>query len=56
MSTLVTCRYLRRNNEQCTGEAIDGAADSEIVLCQKHAAAVMRQVQERLNQLQGMRI
>lgn len=51
MSTHVTCRYLRRNDEQCTGEAIDGGPDSEVVICQKHAAAVMRQIQDRLAQI-----
>ena len=47
----IYCRYLRRNGEQCTAEAIDGDPDSEVVICQKHAAAVMRQINERLAQI-----
>lgn len=44
-TTIVRCRYLRRNGEQCTGEAIDPGA--EILLCAKHAGRVMRLVKER---------
>ena len=34
-----TCRYLRRNNERCTAEAVDEHAD--VVLCSKHLAATL---------------
>ena len=37
---LARCRYLRRNDEQCTAEAID--PDADILICAKHAARVMR--------------
>jgi len=33
------CRYLRRNGEQCTGEAADPNAD--VLLCIKHMARVV---------------
>ncbi|MBX6387022.1 MAG: hypothetical protein IRZ07_29270 [Microbispora sp.] len=45
----VTCRYLRRNGEQCTGEAVDSTAD--VLLCIKHMARVVehaRATYERL--------
>jgi hypothetical protein len=45
------CRYLRRNDEQCTGEALDSSPDAEIVICAKHAAAVMDLVNERLKEI-----
>lgn len=45
---IITCRYLRRDGNQCTGEAID--PDADILLCVKHAALVMTLVQERLGQ------
>jgi hypothetical protein len=35
----VQCRYLRRNNRQCTAEVADD--DSDILLCTKHVARVM---------------
>lgn len=35
----VTCRYLRRNGEQCTGEAVDSTAD--VLLCITHMARVV---------------
>ena len=38
-----TCRYLRRDSNQCTGEAVD--PDAEILLCQTHlgrAVALVR--------------
>lgn len=35
----VTCRYLRRSDEQCTGEVTDEHA--EILLCQKHLARAL---------------
>ncbi|MBA9002030.1 hypothetical protein [Thermomonospora cellulosilytica] len=34
------CRYLRRNGEQCTAEALDPSAD--ILICSKHAARTMQ--------------
>lgn len=39
MSRMVTCRYLRRNEQQCTGEAVD--PDGDILLCTKHLARAM---------------
>lgn len=39
----VRCRYLRRNDEQCTGEVLDPNAD--VLLCGKHVARAMRLVQ-----------
>ena len=33
---LTRCRYQRRNNELCTGEAVD--PDADILICQKHLA------------------
>lgn len=45
-ATYTQCRYLRRNDEQCTGEALDDAPDAEILLCLKHSARVMRMVAE----------
>ncbi len=38
----VTCRYLRRNDEQCTAEVTDPAA--EILLCPKHLARAIELV------------
>lgn len=35
-SRRTTCRYLRRDNNQCTGEAVD--PEGEILLCTKHLA------------------
>lgn len=35
-SRRVTCRYLRRNDEQCTAEAI--APDADVLLCTEHLA------------------
>ena len=45
------CRYLRRNGEQCTAEAVDPAAD--VLLCIKHMARVVehaRATYERFKQ------
>lgn len=42
---LTRCRYLRRNDQQCTGEAID--PDAPILLCLKHAGRVMALVMGR---------
>jgi hypothetical protein len=39
---VVRCRYLRRNDVLCTGEAVD--PDGEILLCTKHLARAMRLV------------
>lgn len=35
------CRYLRRNDERCTGEALDASDDALIVLCAKHVGRVI---------------
>lgn len=35
----VTCRYLRRNGDQCTAEAVD--PDHEFVVCIRHLALAM---------------
>lgn len=44
MSDRITrCRYLRRNNDQCTGEVVD--PDGEILLCTKHLARALELVQ-----------
>ncbi|MFI0484868.1 hypothetical protein [Actinomadura sp. 9N215] len=42
---IVRCRYLRRNEQQCTAEAADPVA--ELLLCTKHLARAMALVQER---------
>jgi hypothetical protein len=47
----VTCRYLRRNDEQCTGEAIDPNAD--VLICSKHAARVMALVRTGIRNVTG---
>jgi len=36
---VITCRYLRRNDVQCTAEAVDPEAD--ILLCTRHLARAM---------------
>ncbi|MEV4001010.1 hypothetical protein [Actinomadura sp. NPDC049753] len=36
---IVRCRYLRQNDERCTGEVLDPAAD--VLLCVKHTARVV---------------
>ena len=46
MTRIITCRYLRRDGNQCTAEALD--PDADILLCAKHTALVMTLVQERL--------
>ncbi|PSL02875.1 hypothetical protein CLV30_109183 [Haloactinopolyspora alba] len=38
------CRYLRRNGEQCTEEALD--PEGEIVLCMKHCGRAMVMVRQ----------
>lgn len=35
----VICRYRRRNDEMCTGEAVD--PDADILLCAKHLGRAM---------------
>lgn len=40
---IVTCRYLKAFDTQCTAEAIDPAG--EVLICVRHAAKVMRTVQ-----------
>ncbi|PJM98111.1 hypothetical protein CG740_37135 [Streptomyces sp. CB01201] len=40
---IVTCRYLKAFDTQCTAEAID--PDGEVLICVRHAAKVMRTVQ-----------
>lgn len=42
---IVLCRYLRRNDEYCTAEALDPDPEAEILICAKHAAKVMRLIQ-----------
>ena len=39
-----TCRYLRRDSNQCTGEAVD--PDGEILLCTKHMARAVVLMQQ----------
>ncbi|MFD9211615.1 hypothetical protein ACFVY9_00565 [Streptomyces sp. NPDC059544] len=40
---IVTCRYLKAYNTQCTAEAID--PDGEVLLCIRHYAAAVRTVE-----------
>ncbi|MEV5943669.1 hypothetical protein [Streptomyces sp. NPDC051994] len=40
---IVTCRYLKAFDTQCTAEAID--PHGEVLICVRHAAKVMRTVQ-----------
>lgn len=40
---IVTCRYLKAFDTQCTAEAIDPAG--EVLICVRHTAMVMRTVQ-----------
>lgn len=37
---IVTCRYLKAYETQCTGEAVDPTA--EVLLCARHLAAAQR--------------
>jgi hypothetical protein len=46
----VQCRYLRRNDQQCTAEAIDGRPDALIHLCAKHAGRVMELIEFKLKE------
>lgn len=38
----ITCRYLRRSGEQCTGQVTD--ENAEILLCPKHLARAIELV------------
>ena len=40
------CRYLKRDGNQCTAEAVDDTAD--VLLCAKHVALVMELLKDRL--------
>jgi hypothetical protein len=42
----ITCRYLTRDGNQCTGEAAD--AEGEITLCLKHLARAFELIQHRM--------
>lgn len=44
--TTEQCRYLRRNGEQCTGEAAD--AEAEVLLCIKHSSRVFAATWHRM--------
>jgi hypothetical protein len=44
---LIRCRYLRANDEQCTGEVLDPAAP--VLLCGKHTARLVEHVRETYN-------
>lgn len=39
---IVRCRYLRRNDEQCTGEVLD--PNAPVLLCGKHTARLVEHV------------
>lgn len=41
---VVTCRYLKAYNTQCTAEAID--PNGEVLICIRHYAAAVRTVRE----------
>lgn len=47
------CRYLRRNGEQCTGEALDPNAD--VLICSKHAARTMQLIRSAAGLAKGGR-
>lgn len=49
----VQCRYIRRNGEQCTAEAMDTSVDSLIIICSKHAAAVLLMTREAAAKKKG---
>lgn len=46
-SRLVRCRYLRQNDEQCTGEVLD--PNAPVLLCSKHAGRLVEHVRETYN-------
>lgn len=41
----ITCRYLRKDSNQCTAEAVDPSG--EILLCIKHMARTIEMVRAR---------
>lgn len=41
----IRCRYRRRNDDMCTGEAVN--PDGEVLLCTKHLARAMQMVRAR---------
>lgn len=43
---IVRCRYLRRNDQQCTGEAAD--PEGEVMLCIKHSSRVFAATWHRM--------
>lgn len=45
---IVTCRYLKAYNTQCTAEAV--APDAELLLCARHLAAAQRLIHEAFQQ------
>jgi hypothetical protein len=51
IARMVSCRYLRRNEQQCTAEAVD--PDAEVLLCSKHLARAMRLFREAADHLGG---
>lgn len=46
---MTTCRYLRRNGNQCTAEAAD--PDGDILLCIKHMARAFTLVRDKATKL-----
>lgn len=48
------CRYLRKNAEQCTGEAID--LDSPVLLCSKHGGRFMQYVNTRTAEVKAAKL
>lgn len=42
----VQCRYLRRNGEQCSAEAVDDSPDAHVLICAKHLARALQLVEE----------
>ena len=44
-AAVVRCRYLDRNSNQCTGEAVDPLG--EVLLCTRHLARALELVQAR---------
>lgn len=48
-ATYTVCRYLGRHDNQCTAEVLD--PDGPILICAKHAARVMRLVQQRTTEV-----
>lgn len=46
---IITCRYLRRDGNQCTAEAVDPEAD--VLLCGKHLARAYTMVRAKAGYL-----